>query len=60
MWQFEHCPVSPVWFIRAGLNAVKFVWHVSHCAVVGMWVVVLPSAVVPLWQSAQRPVAVAS
>ena len=39
----------------AGANAVKLVWQVSHCAVVGMCVLGLPNADVPLWQLAQRP-----
>ena len=41
-------PVVPAWLIVAGANAVKLLWHVSHCAVVGMWFVGLPSAWVPL------------
>ncbi len=39
----------------AGAKAVKLVWQVSHCAVVGTWLVDLPSALVPLWQVEQRP-----
>ena len=30
-------------------------WQVSHCAIVGMWLVGLPNAFTLLWQSAQRP-----
>ena len=30
-------------------------WQVSHCAVVGMWLVGLPSAFTLLWQVEQRP-----
>ena len=35
-------------------------WQASHWALVGMWVVGLLSAVVPLWQLEQLPTAVAS
>ena len=60
LWQVEQLPaalgpVVPVWLIDAGANAVVFLWQVSHCADVGMCVVGLPKAVVPLWQLEQRP-----
>ncbi len=51
-------PVVPAWLIVDGANAAKPVWQVSHCAVVGMWFVGLPSACVPLWQLAHRPATV--
>ena len=46
----------PVWFIFHVENAVVLVWQVSHGAVVGMCVVGLPSAWVPLWQLAHPDV----
>ena len=52
-WQVAQLPAAtgPVvsrWLIVAGANAVNTLWHVSHCAVVGMWFVGLPRAWVPL------------
>jgi hypothetical protein len=38
---------TPVWLKVAGVQAVVL-WHVSQAAVVGMWLVGLPVAVVPL------------
>ncbi len=51
-------PVVAAWLIVAGANALKLLWQVSHCAVVGMWTVGLPGAWLPLWQLAHRPVTV--
>ena len=48
-------PVVAVWLIVAGANAVNALWQLSHCAVVGMWLVGLPSAFTLLWQLEQRP-----
>ncbi len=45
----------PAWLIVDGANALKLLWQVSHCAVVGMWFVGLPSAFTLLWQLEQRP-----
>jgi hypothetical protein len=46
---------TPVWLNVAGSQAVMR-WQVSHDAVVTTWFVVLPLALVPLWQVAQVPV----
>ena len=45
---------TPVWLKVAGVQA-EVLWQVSHDWVVGMCVVGLPVAVVPLWQVAQVP-----
>ena len=50
-------PAVPVWFMVAGAKAVKLLWQVSHCDVVGICVLGLPKAVEPLWQVEQRPAA---
>jgi hypothetical protein len=60
LWQVEQLPaasgpVVPVWLIVGPVKEVNTLWQTSHCAVVGMWMVGLPSAVLPLWQVAQRP-----
>ena len=60
LWQLAQLPaatgpVVPAWLIVAGAKAVKVLWQVSHCAVVGMWLVGLPSAFVLLWQVEHRP-----
>jgi len=61
LWQVEHSPTVPVWFMNAGLNATKLVWHVSHCCVVGTWLVGFERPVPPgVWQVEQLPNAVAS
>jgi hypothetical protein len=36
-------------------NAANVVWQLSHCALVGTWLVGLPRALVPLWHVEQRP-----
>jgi hypothetical protein len=37
LWQVEHFPVIPAWFIVAGDQLTKpLTWQESHCAVVGM------------------------
>jgi hypothetical protein len=41
--------------MAAGAKVVKLTWQLSHGALVGMWLVGLPSAVAPLWQLLQRP-----
>ena len=60
LWQIAQLPadtgpVVAAWLIAAGANAAKLVWQVSHCAVVGMWFVGLPSAFTLLWQLEHRP-----
>ena len=50
----------PACSIRAGLNAAYPLWQVSHCAVVGMWLVGLPSAAWLLWQIEHWPTASAA
>ena len=47
---------TPVWLNAAPANEVVDLWQVSQVAVVAMWLVDFPLAVVPLWQVAQ-PVA---
>ena len=44
----------PAWLKVAGIQA-SVEWQVPHSAVVGMWFVPLPVALVPLWQRAQVP-----
>jgi hypothetical protein len=37
LWQVEHLPVMPAWFMVAGDQETKpLTWQESHCAVVGM------------------------
>ena len=55
LWQVEHCPLRPVWFICAGLKAVKLLWQVSHWPDVGMCEIGFPRAATLLWQLEQRP-----
>jgi len=43
-----------VWLKVAGVHALVL-WQVSQAAVVGIWLVGLPVAVVPLWQVEQVP-----
>ena len=43
-----------MWLNVAGVQALVL-WHVSQACVVGMCVVGLPLAVVPLWQVEQVP-----
>lgn len=46
--------VTPVWLKVAGFQALVR-WQASQAWVVTMWLLVLPVAVVPLWQVAQVP-----
>jgi hypothetical protein len=47
---------TELWLKVAGVHALVF-WQVSHEAVVGMWPLGLPLAVLPLWQVEQVPAA---
>ena len=65
LWHVEQLPgaigpVVPVWLITVGRNTVVLVWQTSHCALVGIWLVGLPSAVAPLWQVEHLPIVVVS
>jgi len=58
LWQVEHCPGIPpmVWSTVAGANAMKFLWQLSHCEVVGRWFVGLAKPLPPeTWQDEHRP-----
>ena len=57
LWQEVHWPAVPTWSILDGLKAVVLAWQVSHWAPVGMWLVGLPRALLPLWQFEHRPAA---
>jgi hypothetical protein len=46
---------TPLWLKVAVLQATPILWQLSQDWVVGMCVVGLPVAVVPLWQVAQVP-----
>ena len=63
-WQVPQVPATtPAWLYTAPRNVehnpeaahpvLAGVWHVMQSAVVGMWPVFLPNAVVP-WQESQR------
>ena len=43
-----------MWLKAAGFQALVL-WQESHAAVVGIWLVGLPEAVLPLWQVEQAP-----
>jgi hypothetical protein len=48
LWQVEQVPgATPLWLNVAGVHALVL-WQVSHEAVVGMWPLGLPLAVLPL------------
>ncbi len=49
LWQVEHLPVIPAWFIVAGDQFMKPpTWQESHCAVVGTWILGLDCALAKL------------
>ena len=54
-WQVRHPDVTPVWSNAAGSQA-RVEWQSPHCAVVGMWLEVLPGARAPSWQLLHVPV----